>query len=350
MSVISHNKLVRDRIPEIIEKSGKTCIIRKLSDAEYILALEKKLHEEVAEYQKDKNLEELADVLEVLQAICLARGYSLAELESVRAQKSVERGGFKEKVFLEAVEDPTLPSVINMDCRAVGIDGCKGGWIVADIMHGKLEVSKFNSLEEIVSEIPFDTCVIDMVIGLQGKAADIRPDSFARHELKGRASTIFPAPCREAVYGETKEQRIESNVKILGKKFTSQTDAIIPKIREVDEFLQRNEKLKNTIEESHPEVCFARLNGSVLMSSKHTEEGIQDRSRILQKYIDGVSFEEMKALSSRIKCNMDDITDAVCLAIVANIKSLGKTETIPEHPMMDETGVLMQMRIPKKCH
>lgn len=99
-----HNKLVRDRIPEIIEKAGKNCVSHVLSDEEYIASLEEKLNEEVAEYQKDKNLEEMADVLEVLQALCIARGYSLEELEAMRKKKSDERGGFNNKIYLEYVE------------------------------------------------------------------------------------------------------------------------------------------------------------------------------------------------------------------------------------------------------
>ena len=61
-----YNKLVRDKIPEIIEADGKTCKTKILSDEEYIAALETKLNEEVAEYQADKNLEEMADVLEAV--------------------------------------------------------------------------------------------------------------------------------------------------------------------------------------------------------------------------------------------------------------------------------------------
>ena len=99
-----YNKLVRDKIPEIIEADGKTCKARTLSDEEYIAALETKLNEEVAEYRADKNLEEMADVLEVLQAICVARGYSLEELEALRAKKADKRGGFARKIFLEYVE------------------------------------------------------------------------------------------------------------------------------------------------------------------------------------------------------------------------------------------------------
>lgn len=100
----AYNKLVRDKIPEIIEADGKTCKTKILSDEEYIAALETKLNEEVAEYQADKNLEEMADVLEVLQTICVARGYSLDELEAMRAKKAEERDGFSDKIFLEYVE------------------------------------------------------------------------------------------------------------------------------------------------------------------------------------------------------------------------------------------------------
>lgn len=100
-----HNKLVRDKIPEIIEKSGKTAVIHILEEADYIKALEEKLNEEVAEYQASKSLEEMADILEVLQTICVSRGYSLEQLEEKRKSKSKERGGFQNRIFLEAVID-----------------------------------------------------------------------------------------------------------------------------------------------------------------------------------------------------------------------------------------------------
>ena len=98
------NKLVRDKIPEIIEADGRTCKTHILTDEEYLAALEEKLNEEVAEYQKDKNLEEMADVLEVLQAICIARGYSLVELEILRKKKANDRGGLSKKIFLESTD------------------------------------------------------------------------------------------------------------------------------------------------------------------------------------------------------------------------------------------------------
>ena len=101
MKTITYNKLVRDRIPEIIEKSGNKCVTEILSDEEYIEMLDKKLDEELTEYHNDKNIEELADLLEVIYACAQARGYSLEDLENVRANKAEKRGAFKDKIFLK---------------------------------------------------------------------------------------------------------------------------------------------------------------------------------------------------------------------------------------------------------
>ena len=98
-------KLVRDRIPEIIRNAGKEPITEILSKEEYLKELDTKLNEEVAEYQADKSIEEMADVLEVLFAICEARGHSVEELLQVREDKREQRGGFKDKIYLvETIE------------------------------------------------------------------------------------------------------------------------------------------------------------------------------------------------------------------------------------------------------
>ena len=98
-----YRKLVRDRIPEIIEADGKTCVCETLSYEEYIRLLDEKLNEELAEYQESKSLEELADLLEVMQAVVRARGWTLDELEQMRADKAAERGGFVKKILLKEV-------------------------------------------------------------------------------------------------------------------------------------------------------------------------------------------------------------------------------------------------------
>ena len=102
---IIYNKLVRDKIPEIIEASGKTCETEILLDEEYLQMLDKKLDEELAEYHRDQNIEELADLLEVLYAVAKARGYSIEELDHVRVEKQKARGGFDKKILLKSVEN-----------------------------------------------------------------------------------------------------------------------------------------------------------------------------------------------------------------------------------------------------
>lgn len=99
-----YNKLVRDKIPEIIEQEGKTCISEILSDAEFLTMIDKKLEEELLEYYQEKNLEELADLLEVIYAAVIARGYSIEELEQVRITKAEKRGTFSKRIKLIEVK------------------------------------------------------------------------------------------------------------------------------------------------------------------------------------------------------------------------------------------------------
>ena len=103
MRTITYNKLVRDCIPEIIIASGKYCKTEILSDEDYLRMLDAKLDEELKEYHKDQNIEELADLLEVIHAAVIARGYTLEDLERVRAEKAAKRGGFVKRILLKEV-------------------------------------------------------------------------------------------------------------------------------------------------------------------------------------------------------------------------------------------------------
>ena len=103
MSIKKYNKLVRDRIHEIIEAGGSACVTEILSDEEYLKMVDAKLDEELAEYHQDQNLEELADLTEVIHAAVIARGYTLEDLEQVRSEKAAKRGGFEKKILLKEV-------------------------------------------------------------------------------------------------------------------------------------------------------------------------------------------------------------------------------------------------------
>jgi len=100
----TYNKLVRDKIPEIIAANGERCTYKTLDDAAYKNELRRKLLEEVNEYLEattDKDAaEELADITEMIHALAELHGKSFADVEVIRQKKRAERGGFKEKLFL----------------------------------------------------------------------------------------------------------------------------------------------------------------------------------------------------------------------------------------------------------
>lgn len=103
MATKAYHKLVRDRIPEIIEVDGKTCVTEILPDEQYLEMLDTKLTEELSEYQESHSLEELADLLEVIRAVVVARGWTWEELERMRQDKTAQRGGFEKKILLKEV-------------------------------------------------------------------------------------------------------------------------------------------------------------------------------------------------------------------------------------------------------
>ena len=98
---MKYNKLVRDRIPEIIRQRGDVPVTHIADDAEYWKKLKEKLREEVEEFSKDGSEEELADILEVIYAICDFRKIDREKLELARKRKAKERGGFKSKIILD---------------------------------------------------------------------------------------------------------------------------------------------------------------------------------------------------------------------------------------------------------
>jgi len=96
-----YDKLVRDRIPEIIRKRGVEPKTRIAGDEEYWTKLKEKLAEEVKEFLDSESAEEIADILEVLDACCDRKGFRMEEILRLKEWKAVERGGFKEKIILE---------------------------------------------------------------------------------------------------------------------------------------------------------------------------------------------------------------------------------------------------------
>ena len=100
-----YDKLVRDRIPEIIENNGEYCKTATISEDRIEDILMFKLTEEMMEFQSERNIEEFVDVVEVLMAIAKAKGYDWKDIEAARQKKLEERGSFDKRVLLVATSD-----------------------------------------------------------------------------------------------------------------------------------------------------------------------------------------------------------------------------------------------------
>ncbi|MBI2017961.1 nucleoside triphosphate pyrophosphohydrolase [Candidatus Daviesbacteria bacterium] len=101
---MKYNKLVRDKIPEIIKKDKQTPVIHIANKEEYTRKLLEKLQEEVLEFLKEQSPEELADILEVIDAICKLQKINLKKLQKIKQQKVIDRGGFKKRIILEEIK------------------------------------------------------------------------------------------------------------------------------------------------------------------------------------------------------------------------------------------------------
>ncbi|QNO15937.1 DUF429 domain-containing protein [Alkalicella caledoniensis] len=202
-----------------------------------------------------------------------------------------------------------------MNYSWIGIDGFKGKWIAVYISDDSFDVRQFDTIADICERYPnCDSYLIDMPIGLVKNRNELRPDLLVKKELGKRGSSIFQVPCRQAVYADDKVRARESNIEVLGKSLSEQTLGIVKGIRQVDEFLLSHPVWKNRLLESHPEFCFAKLNGGQpVLEHKASIEGQEIRMEILRRYYpqaDGV-LEKYKAYFPRRK-RLDDVIDALC--------------------------------------
>ena len=102
----TYNKLVRDKIPEEIDKEpGRKCKYRILDDIEYLKELNKKVLEEANEFIEENSIEELGDLMEVIKAIMKLKGYKLEEIRKIMKVKEEKKGIFNNKIFLEYVDE-----------------------------------------------------------------------------------------------------------------------------------------------------------------------------------------------------------------------------------------------------
>ena len=206
----------------------------------------------------------------------------------------------------------------SIEQSAVGVDGCRGGWIAVDA-HGHWMLT--GSFLEMLHHFPNRRFFIDIPIGLSGTGVNRIVEDVARPLLGRRSSSLFTPPCREAVYAVSYQEANLLNKRICDKGISIQCWNIVPRIREIDILLRENPHLRATVFEAHPELTFACFNVKKPLSfSKKTAEGRQERLNLLIKHNPDVEayFQKGRSAFSAKQAAPDDLIDALCLSLLGN--------------------------------
>ena len=231
--------------------------------------------------------------------------------------------------------------------KYIGIDGCKAGWLLVGLSEqGKAGYVLLDTIDELSAYLEKAQCIlIDIPIGLRTRHPEERTcDRQARKLLSPhRGSSVFPVPSRCALECKDYREALARNRECTGRGITKQTFNIMPKIREVDSYLQRLES-RGLIREMHPEVCFRALNDQQPMRhKKRQQQGFEERLAILNRFVAdaGLFIEQVMQQTLRKQVARDDIVDALVGAVTAS--HANRLQSIPEHPEVDETGLPMEI-------
>jgi predicted RNase H-like nuclease len=229
---------------------------------------------------------------------------------------------------------------------AIGIDGCKSGWFYFRFDGGAATFGAAATVAEILADETAETRVlIDIPIGLKERGKTERLcDLEARAMLRPkRQSSVFPAPCRQALKQDSFEASSAKNRKVTGRGLSRQTWGLVPKIREVDDLLIGHPEFRPLVREAHPELLFYGLAGGAMSHRKATRDGFEERMTILKLFEPNTKVLVAAAFLAHggYDAARDDIVDAFVLALCA--RHPGRLKTVPNDPPLDPRGLSMQM-------
>ena len=229
--------------------------------------------------------------------------------------------------------------------RTAGIDGCKLGWILISFDDGQEHYEVLSDQEELESVLgDYDRIFVDMPIGLQEDEYTRTCDLELRKVLGSEySSSVFSPPIRPALYAPTYAEANLTSFEYTEKKLTLQSWNITPKIKMLDELLQKHEGWGEKVLESHPEWLFQNLNDGMIFQKKNLKKGIRHRLELLIQENEwaGEFFRVIKEEYRRADVGEDDIVDAMVLAYYANQSVARGLRTIPNEPPKDSKGLPM---------
>jgi predicted RNase H-like nuclease len=231
---------------------------------------------------------------------------------------------------------------------AVGIDGCRAGWVAAFQLDGEPVLAVVKTLSELTPHLSHETTVmIDMPIGLLNDDASRHCDALARERLRPhRSSSVFGVPPRAVTRISDYPQANALSRKLTGKGLSKQSFYLFPKIRELDDWLVNPDR-RGEWWECHPEVAFAQLNsGIALGASKKSEEGRAERMSLLAD-LPGVNTALERAGKNYKRKDLlpDDCIDALVCLLTAK-RDPHQRILIPATPDKDERGLTMGIMAP----
>ena len=225
-----------------------------------------------------------------------------------------------------------------------GVDGCAAGWLSVECAPGERTPCSrvYRDAKALFGGDDWIVTAIDIPIGIPTngpRACDLE----ARRVLGPRRSSVFPAPLRCTLSSETYEHACDVSFSKSGKKLSKQAFAILPKIRQVDEWLRLNSARARHVYEVHPEVCFAFWNeGRPMRHAKLSGFGFTERFQLVERCFPGAA-EGIREKHPVREISDDDILDALATLWTANrIHSEGAIRLIPEDEY-DELGLPMNM-------
>jgi predicted RNase H-like nuclease len=229
----------------------------------------------------------------------------------------------------------------------VGVDGCRGGWLAVSLSRdGTSECRIFPDMASLwAAHRQAALILVDIPIGLPEAANDRTCDKEARKVLGRRRASVFPVPCRAAVYAPDYDAAINLNDRITGKRIFRATWNLIPRMRQVDEILQVDSRARGIIREAHPEVLFWGFNKRRPMASyKKNVAGEAERLEVLQKVYRGAKalFHELRENLPRNSAGPDDLVDALAAAVTGLVGG-NRLQTLPPAPERDAYGLPMEM-------
>uniref|UniRef100_A0A7C3Z0V3 DUF429 domain-containing protein n=1 Tax=Desulfobacca acetoxidans TaxID=60893 RepID=A0A7C3Z0V3_9BACT len=229
----------------------------------------------------------------------------------------------------------------------VGVDGCRGGWLAIKLSReGASEARVFPDMAALWSAHRLASLIlVDIPLGLPDAANDRTCDKAARQVLGARQASVFPVPCRAAVYAPTYDAALKINEYKTGKRLFRAVWNLIPRMRQVDQILRSDSRARKVIREAHPEVLFWGLNQRRPMACyKKETTGQAERLKVLQGVFPQANsvFLDFKEAVPRGKVAPDDLLDALAAAVTA-LMGENNLKTLPPSPERDAYGLPMEM-------